>query len=472
MSDTIVPPADPVDAYVEAHHERHVAQLIECLRIPSVSALPAHATDMRHCAEWTTDALRRIGLAHVRVIETGGHPLAYGDWLDAPGMPTALVYGHYDVQPADPLDAWTSPPFAPAVRDGQLYARGATDDKGQLFIHLAAIEAHLAVHGRLPINVKVLIEGEEEIGSPHLAALLRAQRELFEADVVIDSDNAMFARDVPSLAHALRGIACFQIDVRGPATDLHSGSFGGAVANPAQALATLLAALEDSDGRIAIPGFYDDVRPLSQIERAELAALPFDERAWCDALGIQAAAGEVGYSALERMWARPTLDINGLASGFAGAGFKTVLPSTATAKLSMRLVPDQNPARVGDLLEARLAALAAEMRLSGAVHVTLTRLHGGAPWLLRSDHPFLDAARRAFAHAFGQPPVLTREGGSNPIISVFQDVLGAPTIMFGIGLPDEHAHAPDEHLDLENFRRGARAAARLYAELARVGHAR
>jgi acetylornithine deacetylase/succinyl-diaminopimelate desuccinylase-like protein len=402
----------------------------------------------------------------VRVIETGGHPLAYGDWLGAPGMPTALVYGHYDVQPADPLDAWTSPPFMPAVRDGRLYARGATDDKGQLFIHLAAIEAHLSVHGRLPINVKVVIEGEEEVGCSHLAALVRARRELFEADVVIDSDNAMFARGVPSLAHALRGIACFQLDVRGPASDLHSGSFGGAVANPAQALAMLLAGLRDADGRVAIPGFYDDVRPLSHDERAELAAVPFDERAWCEALGVGAAAGEAGYSTLERMWARPTLDINGLASGFAGEGFKTVLPATATAKLSMRLVPDQNPSRVGDLLEARLAALAAELRPPGAVHVTLTRLHTGAPWLLRSDHPFLEAARRAFAHAFGQAPVLTREGGSNPIISVFQDVLGVPTIMFGIGLPDEHAHAPDEHLDLENFRRGTRAAARLYSELA------
>ena len=455
-----------VDAYLDAHHARHVEQLVEYLTIPSVSALSAHAGDVRRCAAWTADALRRVGLEHVEIVETAGHPIVYGDWLHAPGAPTALVYGHYDVQPADPVDAWTSPPFAPAVRDGRLYARGATDDKGQLFIHVAAIEAHLAVRRRLPLNVKVLIEGEEEVGGVHLEAFVRERRALLAADVVVDSDTAMFARGVPSLARALRGIACFQLDVRGAARDLHSGSFGGAVANPAQALATLLAGLRDADGRVAIPGFYDDVRPLDDADRAELAALPFDERAWRESLGIGAAAGEAGYTTLERMWARPTLDVNGLASGFAGQGFKTVLPALATAKLSMRLVPDQDPARVGDLLEARLAALAARTQPLGALRVTLTRLHGGAPWSLPRDHPALAAAARAFEHAFGRRPVLTREGGSNPIVSTFQEVLGAPTLLFGVGLPDENAHAPDEHLDLDNFRRGAHAAARLYDELA------
>lgn len=456
---------DALDTYLDANYERHLGRLVECLGIPSVSALPTHAGDVRRCADWMGKTLRQIGLEHVRVIDTPGHPLVYGDWLHAPNAPTALVYGHYDVQPADPIDAWTSPPFAPTVRDGRLYARGATDDKGQLFIHVAAIEAHLAVHGRLPINLRMLIEGEEEIGCTHLAPFVREQRSLLAADVVIDSDNAMFARGVPSLARALRGIACFQLDVRCAAHDLHSGSFGGAVANPAQALATLLAELKDSDGRIAIPGFYDDVRPLDNIDRAEFAALPFDEGSWRESLGVGAIAGEAGYTTLERMWARPTLDVNGLASGFAGDGFKTVLPATATAKLSMRLVPDQDPLRVGDLLEAQLMALAAKHFTPGAVRVTIARLHSGAAWSLPRDDPFLAAAARAFAHSFGRDPVLTREGGSNPIVSVFAEALGAPTILFGVGLPDENPHAPDEHFHLENFRRGARAAAQLYREL-------
>jgi acetylornithine deacetylase/succinyl-diaminopimelate desuccinylase-like protein len=457
---------ETAETYLDANYERHLSRLIECLEIPSVSALPRHAADVRRCAEWMADALRFAGLENVRVIETAGHPLVYGDWLHADAEPTALVYGHYDVQPADPLEAWTSPPFTPTVRDGRLYARGATDDKGQLFIHLAAIEAHLAAHGRLPLNLRILIEGEEEIGCANLTRFVREHTALLAADVVIDSDNAMFAPGVPSLARALRGIACFQLEARSAAHDLHSGSFGGAVANPAQALVTLLAALEDAEGRVAIPGFYDDVRPLDDTDRAQLAALPFNEHEWIHASGISAATGEAGYTTLERMWARPTLDINGLASGFAGDGFKTVLPATAVAKLSMRLVPDQDPRRVGDLLEQHIIALTANHLAAESVTVTLTRLHGGSAWSLPRDNPFLTAATRAFAHAFGREPVLTCEGGSNPIIPVFQEVLGAPTILFGVGLPDENPHAPDEHLHLENFRRGTHAAARLYHELA------
>jgi acetylornithine deacetylase/succinyl-diaminopimelate desuccinylase-like protein len=459
---------DSVDRHLDVHHEEYVAQLVEFLAIPSVSSVAAHTDDVRRGALWTADALRRAGLEHVRVIETDGHPLVYGDWLHARGAPTALVYGHYDVQPADPLEAWMSPPFAATVRDARIYARGATDDKGQLFIHIAAIAAYLAVQGRLPINVKVLIEGEEEIGSVQLTRFVENERALLAADVVIDSDNAMLARGVPSLARALRGIACFQLDVRTTERDLHSGTFGGVTVNAATAIVTLLAALKDAAGGVAIPGFYDDVRAIDDADRAELVALPFDERAWCDAMGIPVVAGESGYTTFERMWARPTLDINGIASGFAGDGFKTVLPATATAKLSMRLVPNQDPVRVGDLLEAHLAALAAKGFPPGSVRVTLDRLHAGSAWTLPRDNPFLRAAARAFAHAFEREPVFTREGGSNSIVPVFERVLGVPWIMFGIGLPDENPHAPNEHLDLDNFRRGTHAAARLYEEVRNV----
>lgn len=455
-----------LDDYLLAHEARHLNALAELLAIPSVSALPDHADDVRRCARWMADTLQRAGLEHVRVIETGGHPLVYGDWLHAPRAPTVLVYGHYDVQPVDPIDAWTSPPFAPTVRDGKLFARGATDDKGQLFIHVRAIEAYFAVHGALPINLKLLIEGEEEIGCVHLASFVRAERAMLACDAIVNSDSAMFAAEVPSISCALRGIACFQIDVRGAASDLHSGSYGGAVVNPGQALAAIVAALKDDEGRIAIPGFYDDVRPLSLRERAELAALPFDDRAWCESLGILTGTGEAGYTTLERLWARPSLDINGMRSGFTGDGFKTVIPATASAKLSVRLVPDQDPVRVGDLVAERVEALAASVAPPGAIRVSLSRLHHGAPWSLRSDHPALEAAARAMTHGFGRRPVFTREGGSNPIVSVFDEVLGAPTLMFGIGLPTDNAHAPDEHLRLDNFRRGTSAAARLYHELA------
>lgn len=450
----------PVIAFIEANRDRFVGELTEYLTIPSISALPQHAADVRRCAEWTAQALGRAGLQNVRVIDTPGHPIVYGDWLHAPGAPTMLCYGHYDVQPVDPLSLWDSPPFEPSVRDGRIYARGATDDKGQLYIHLKAIEAHLTQRGRLPVNMKVIIEGEEEVGGAHLEEFVRGQARFLAADAVVNSDSAMFARGVPSITYALRGLAYFQLDVRSAASDLHSGSFGGAVANSAMVLAGILASLRDADGRVTIPGFYDEVRPLREDERLEFAKLPFDEQEFRESLGTPELSGERGYTTLERIWARPTLEVNGLLSGFTGEGGKTVIPAVAMAKVSMRLVPGQDPCRIGDLFEAHVARLAPK-----TVTVRVTRMQGGHPWMMSPDHPFLKAAGRAMELGFGKRPIFTREGGSNGIISVFQDVLGAPTVNFGIGLPDENAHAPNENLDLTNFHRGIVAAAHLYDEI-------
>lgn len=449
-----------VIAFVEVNRDRIVAELAQYLEIPSISALPEHAADVRRCAEWTSRALGRAGLENVRLIDTPGHPIVYGDWLHAPGAPTILCYGHYDVQPIDPIGLWESPPFTPTVRHGKIYARGATDDKGQLFIHFKAVEAHLAQRGRLPVNLKMLIEGEEEVGGAHLEDFVRDHVELLASDAVVNSDSAMFAREVPSITYALRGLAYFQLDVRGTNTDLHSGAFGGAVANPAFALAEILARLKDQDGRVAIPGFYDDVLAVTAEERAEFAKLPFCERELRDFLGAPQLFGERGYTTLERVWARPTVEINGLLAGFTGEGAKTIIPAVAMAKVSMRLVPAQDPDRIGDLFEAFVSRITPR-----TVTARVTRLHGGHPWMMAAEHPFVQAAGRAMALGFGKQPILTREGGSNGIVPVFQQVLGAPTVMFGIGLPDENAHAPNENLDLTNFHRGIVAAAHLYEEI-------
>ena len=447
--------------YININRDRFVEELKQFLAIPSISALPAHAADMRRCSEWTADEMRRIGLENVRAFETAGNPVVYGDWLHAPGKPTILYYGHYDVQPADPLDLWTSPPFEATVRDGEIYARGAADDKGQVFMHFKAVEAYLMQAGRLPVNMRFFIEGEEEVGSDNLDACIRANRELLQADIVLISDTAMFDRGVPSICYGLRGLAYFQIDLRGTASDLHSGVFGGAVANPAFVLASLLAQMKDRGGRVKIPGFYDDVRPLSEAERAEWKKLPFSAARYRKNLGAPMLAGESGYSTLERVWARPTFEVNGLLSGFTGDGAKTVLPATAMAKLSMRLVPDQDPGRVGDLFEAYLKKICPK-----TVELKVTRMHGGRPWMAAFDNPYVRAAGRAIERGFGRAPVFTREGGSIPVVSVFQDELGLPSVLFGVGLPDENAHAPDERLDLGNFHNGMVAAVHLYQEIA------
>jgi acetylornithine deacetylase/succinyl-diaminopimelate desuccinylase-like protein len=453
---------NPVIDFINTNRDRYVGELKDYLAIPSISALPQHQADVRRCAEWTADELRRIGLQNVKLVETPGHPVVYGDWLGAAGAPTMLFYGHYDVQPVDPVELWESPPFEATVRDGEIYARGSADDKGQIFMHFKAIEAHLRQNGRLPINIRLVLEGEEEIGSDHLDEFIRANKGDLAADVIVISDSPMFDRGVPSICYGLRGLAYFQIDVRGTSSDLHSGSFGGAVANPAMVLAQILGQIKDKGGRIKIPGFYDDVRELAPAEREEFAKLPFNEKKYRRDLGAPKLFGESGYTTLERVWGRPTFEVNGLLSGFTGEGAKTVIPAVSMAKVSMRLVPDQDPKKIGDLFEAYLLKTAPK-----TVEVKLTRMHGGRPWMTSFDNPFVQAAARAIEKGFGSRPVFNREGGSIPVVSTFEEVLGLPTVLFGVGLPDENAHAPNEKLDLSNFHNGVIASAYLYDEIAK-----
>src|SRR5215472_896529 len=453
----------PVLDFIHTNRDRYVSELKDYLAIPSISALPQHAADVRRCAEWTADQMRKVGLENVRLIETPGNPVVYGDWQHAAGAPTILFYGHYDVQPVDPVDLWESPPFEATVRDGEIYARGAADDKGQVLMHLKAVEAHLRQNGRLPVNMKFMIEGEEEVGSAHLDDFVRDHKTDLAGDVVVISDSPMFARGVPSICYGLRGLVYFQLDLRGSSTDLHSGSFGGAVANPAMVLAQVLAQMKDRSGRIKITGFYDDVAPLTEEERRAWQTLPFNEKTYRKDFGIPKVAGESGYSTLERTWARPTFEINGLLSGFTGEGAKTVLPAVAMAKVSMRLVPNQDPDKIAGLFEAYVRKVAPK-----TVEVKVTRMHGGKPWMTSYDNVYVQAAARAIERGFGQKPVLTREGGSIPVVSTFQETLGLPSVLFGVGLPDENAHAPNEKLDVSNFHNGVIASAILYDEIAHV----
>ena len=454
---------EPVVDFINANRDRYVEELKAFLAIPSISALPAHADDVRRCADWTAGEMRRVGLENVRLIETPGYPVVYGDWLGAPDAPTILFYGHYDVQPVDPLDLWETPPFEANVREGEIYARGAADDKGQVFMHFKAVEAHLRQAGRLPVNIKFLLEGEEEVGSAHLDSFVLEHKGALKADVVVISDSPMLDRGIPSICYGLRGLTYFQIDLRGTKSDLHSGSFGGAVANPAFVLSQVLAQMKDRGGRVKVPGFYDDVRALSEEERAEWRKLPFNEKRYKKELGAPRLVGESGYSTLERVWARPTFEVNGIVSGFTGDGAKTVIPAVAMAKVSMRLVPDQDPDKIASLFEAYVRKVVPK-----TVELKLTRMHNGKPWMAAFDNPFVRAAGRAIERGFGKAPVFVREGGSIPVVATFQEVLGLPSVLLGVGLPDENAHAPNEKLDLGNFHGGIIASACLYEEIAGV----
>ncbi len=451
---------DNVIDFINVNRDRYLEELKALLAIPSISALPEHAGDVKRCADWCADEMRRIGLQHVRLIDTPGNPVVYGDWLEAEGAPTILFYGHYDVQPVDPLDLWESPPFEATIRDGEIYARGSADDKGQVFMHFKAVEAHLKQNGRLPVNIKFMLEGEEEVGSVNLDDFVRSHKGELAAEVVVISDSGMFARGVPSICYGLRGLVYFQLDLRGSNTDLHSGSFGGAVANPAMVLSQVLAQMKDRGGRIKIPGFYDDVVPLQEDERKAWASLPFNEKQYKKDFGIPKLFGESGYATLERTWARPTFEVNGLLSGFTGGGAKTVLPAVAMAKVSMRLVPNQSPDTIARLFEEYVKKATPK-----TVELKVTRMHGGKPWMTSYDNPFVQAAARAIEKGFGQKPVFTREGGSIPVVSTFQEELGLPSVLFGVGLPDENAHAPNEKLDVGNFHGGIIAAAYLYDEI-------
>ncbi|MEE2708842.1 MAG: dipeptidase [Gemmatimonadota bacterium] len=434
--------------------------LKEFLRIPSVSTHAHHKKDVQNCAEFLAEEMRRIGLHEVELIPTAGHPILYGEWMEAPGQRTVLFYGHYDVQPAEPFELWETDPFDPTVRGDDLFARGSTDDKGQVWLHLKALEAHLTQTGRLPVNVKWLIEGEEEVTGPNLDAYVESHQEKLAADLILISDTTMFDYDVPSITYGLRGISYMEVLTQGSNEDLHSGGYGGSVANPINAMASIIAQLLDDKGRITIPGFYDDVVPLTDEERAAFAALPFDEEAYRKRLGVDALTGETGYTSLERIWARPTLDVNGILGGFTGEGSKTIIPSKGMAKVSMRLVPEQDPVQIAEMFENHVRKLTPP-----GVTIDFIRHGTGKPFLTPKDHPFIQAAGRALEKGFGRAPVYNREGGSIPVVATFQETLGLPTVLMGFGLPDCNAHAPNEKFNLKNFYRGIASAAWFYQEL-------
>ncbi len=448
-----------ISRYVEQNRQRFLDELTQFIAIPSISTTPESRGDVRRCAEWVAGHMRAIGLSS-RVMPTAGHPVVYGEWLGAPGAPTLLLYGHYDVQPVDPLDLWTSPPFEATIRNGNLYGRGTADDKGQVFIHLKVAEWFLK-QGGLPLNLKMLIEGEEESGSENLDTFIGQNRKLLAADLAVISDTAMFAPGVPSVCYGLRGLAYMQVDIEGPARDLHSGSFGGSVHNPIQALAEIIAALHDKNGRVIIPGFYDDVRPLTKKERDSYRKLPWSDRKYARELGVRRLYGEKGFSTIERLWARPTLECHGVWGGFSGEGVKTVLPARASAKISMRLAPDQKPAKIARLFEKRVRALAPD-----TVRVGVRYLNGGDPAITPIESPGVRAAVSALAKGFGKRPLYQREGGSIPVVSTFQKLLKLDTVLLGFSLPDDNSHAPDEFLNLDNFFGGIRTVAHFYSDLA------
>jgi acetylornithine deacetylase/succinyl-diaminopimelate desuccinylase-like protein len=453
-----------VPGFIENNRQRFIEELKELLRFPSISTDPDRKDDINRCAEYIREHLDNIGMKNSRVLPTKGHPIVFSEWLGAgSNKPTVLIYGHYDVQPVDPLELWTAPPFEPEIRDGNLFARGAADDKGQFFLHIKAIESHLKNNGKLPVNVKLLIEGEEEIGSINLEEFLEENKDMLKADVIVISDTAMLDRGVPSIGYALRGLCYMQLEVTGPNRDLHSGSYGGGVDNPINALAHIIAKLKDDKGRILMDGFYDNVRGLTDTEKENMKKLPFDENEFRKGVDVENLFGEEGYSTLERLWTRPTLDCNGIWGGFMGEGAKTVLPSKAYAKISMRLVPDQQPDEIAQLFEDYVNKIAPE-----SVRVKVQGLHHGKPAITPIDSKWVKAAFNALQKGFGVEPVFIREGGSIPIVVTFKEVLGLDTILLGFGLPDENAHSPDEHFDLENFHKGIITSSYLYEELAKL----
>ncbi len=450
--------------FVRANETQYLQQLKNLLAIPSVSTSPEHKADIEYCAQWLSDHLTSIGMENARIFPTKGHPIVYADWLHAPGKPTILIYGHYDVQPVDPIELWTSPPFEATIRGNKLFARGSADDKGQLFIHVKGIEAFLRVNSSLPLNIKMILEGEEEIGSEHLEEFVKEKKDLLRGDLVVISDTAIFAEGVPSLCYGLRGLSYMQVELTGPNKDLHSGSFGGSVHNPIQALSEIIASLHDSKGRVLIPGFYDDVRPLTKAERVAFKRLPWSDRKYAKQLGVAKLHGERGYTTLERLWARPTLECNGIWGGFIGDGAKTVLPSKASAKISMRLVPDQDSGKIAKLFERHIRSIAPK-----TVKVNVRSLHGGEPAITPLDSPGVEAAVKALEKGFGKKPLYQREGGSIPIVVQFKELLGIDTILLGFGVPDENSHAPDEFINLDNFFSGIRTVVHFYNEYASVG---
>lgn len=450
--------------YLQRAWSRHLSELMQFLTIPSISADPAAKPALEEAAAWIERQLAQLGVPEVKRLDAGGPPAVYGAWHVGDDKPTVLIYGHYDVQPPDPLDEWQSPPFAPRVEGDRLYARGASDDKGNLFVPLKALEAIVQTAGAPPLNIKLLFEGEEEIGSPHLPALFERFADLLRADLVLCADGGMWSAEVPSLTIGSRGIAALQIDVRGPRSDLHSGTYGGAVRNPLGALARLLSALHDDEGRVAVPGFYEQVRPLSDAERALFAKVPFDEAAYKEELGVAALFGEPGYSPLERTWARPTIEISGMWGGYRGEGVKTVLPASAHAKLTCRLVPDQEPDAVLAAIERFIVEQA--QALTG-VTVSVTRFPGNArAYLMPAEHPVLTEAAAVLADVYGREPLVIRTGGTLPVADLIKSRLGVWFVFFSFGEPDNNIHGPNEFVRLSSLQRGMRAYVQLLQRLA------
>ena len=448
---------DAALSYADGHADTFLGQLEDLLRIPSVSTDSAYADDVNRAAQWLADHFTDIGMHESEVVVTDGHPIVYAEYMTDPDKPTVLVYGHYDVQPPDPLVEWDTDPFEPTHRNGAIYARGACDDKGQMFMQVKAAEAYLQGEGEPPVNLKYVIEGEEETGSMAIGPFVEQNQEKLDADVVLVSDTAMFSPDTPSITYGLRGLAYAEITLQGPNRDLHSGNYGGAVDNPANALGRLIAGLHDEDHRITIPGFYDDVRDLTDEERETYASLPFDQEGWMDAIGIDDVRTEAPYTPLEGMTARPTLDVNGLWGGYTGEGAKTVLPSKAHAKLSMRLVPNQEVADIYDKLEAHL-----ENEVPDTMSFTMRRLHGGDPVLVDPSIRPMQAAKDAMEEVMGTEPVFVRNGGTIPVVADFQDILGLDTVLMGFGLDSDAIHSPNEHFGIDRFQKGIQGIIRFH----------
>lgn len=447
--------------YLSDNHDLELEELQQFVRLQTISTLPEKAPELESCARFLADLLRESGLEQVEILKTPGHPAVYADWLHAEGAPTLLIYGHYDVQPVDPLELWDADPFDPQIVDNRLVARGASDDKGQVYMHIRAVRAWLKTRGKLPLNVKFLIEGEEEVASVNLPALIERERERLRADLLVVSDTNMISPEQPAITYGLRGLTYLQVNLTGPNRDLHSGVFGGTVVNPLQEAARLIALLHDAEGRVAVPGFYQEVIPLEKAEREQLGRLPFDEEEFCRDLGVAALAGEAGYTPLERMGARPTCEINGMLGGFTAVGAKTVLPGQAMFKLSCRLVPDQSPDRVAQLVEAFLRE-----QVSVGVQLDITRFSGGFPVLTPWNSAPVRAATRALERGFGVSPLLVREGGSIPIVADIQRILQIPPLLVGFGLPDSRIHSPNENFNLAVYQRGTISLVYLLEELA------
>ena len=447
--------------WIDSAHDQHLAEFCEFLCIPSISAKSEHKPDIERGARWVADHLRAAGFKTVQIVPTNLHPLVYAESLEAPGKPTILFYGHYDVQPPEPLDLWTTPAFEPTVRNGYLFGRGTADDKGQVHIHLKALEALQKVNGKLPINVKVLIEGEEEVGSVSLWDYVQKNKEKLKADALVVSDTSMLSKGVPSITYGLRGLNYYQIELTGPVRDLHSGVYGGAVPNPLTILSELFAKLHDKNFRVAVPGFYDQVAKLSVGERKALNALPWKKKEFEAAVGAPGYVGEKGFTTIERLWSRPTLELNGIWGGYQGEGAKTVIPSKAFAKFSTRLVPNQQPEKIAKLVEKHVRKL-----LPKTVHCKFEVLSMGKPWVAPYHNPIFQKAQAALEKGFGKKAVFIREGGSIPFVTQMYDTFKVPCVLIGFGLPDENAHAPDEHLALENYFGGIKAIAHFYVGLA------